>query len=240
MRSVTLLALSLSLCAEEPLLRIPAARAAVEIDHQPIAIVASGAVFRGDGPDTYRLALSVDLADLQEHATDILRAHLDKNDACGERMHILHASLEPSWLTVEMHFEKWACVKALGKKIEKRLVGGDAKVRVELTPVVDAAMVRLDAEVRDVQADGSLGELLKSAEVREKIKRSVQSSLDRATDFRGTLPRLLADVVQLRAVRFVEPAPGGLGLAIDADAGISPEQMRELRGALRPQPRPQP
>ena len=241
MRLAALLALVPALAAQEPLLRIPPARTAVEIGHQPVAITASGAVWSGARPDSYRLSLSADLGDLQAHATEILRAHLDRSEPCGERIAIQRATLGPAQpiavLTAEMHFERWACAKAFGKTISKRLVAGNGIVRVALTPVLDSpTRARLDAEVREVQADGSLGELLRSgslgAALREKIRSSVQSALDKATDFRATLPPVLQDLVRLRSLHFADAGAGRLALALDAEATISSAQIQQLRGSL--------
>jgi hypothetical protein len=88
------------LSAEEPLLRIPPARAAVEIEGQTVS-------------------LTVDLSDLQTHVFDIVRAHLDRSEPCGERIQILGAMLAPgasgAMLTAKMHYERWGCAKVLGK-----------------------------------------------------------------------------------------------------------------------------
>jgi hypothetical protein len=245
------LLLALPLVAAEPLLKIPPARATVEIDHQPVVLTASGTVWKAAQPDSYALALAVDLADLQAHARQMLAAQLDRSQPCGERLTILDAALQPTQptaaLTAKMHFERWTCAKLMGRTINKRLVGGDGNVRVELMPVVEAGTrVRLEAEVRDIQADGSLGQLLRSgslgAELKEKIRSSVQSALDKATDFRATLPAVLQDLVRLRSVSFHGAGEGRLELTIDAEASISPGQLEKLRAEVaRPlstEPRP--
>jgi len=241
MKTAALFAFALLLNAQEPLLRIPPARVVVEIEHQPIAITASGTVSRSNRPDGYSLSITADLGDLQAHATEILHSALDRSDECGERIAIQRASLVPAppgaMLTAELHFERWACGKALGKKIKKRLVAGDGTVRVALTPaLVSPTQSRVDAEVRDIQADGTMGELLRSGSLgtalREKIRSSVQSALDRATDFRATLPAVLQDLVRVRGVGFADAGGGRLALEVNAEATISGAQLRELRGEL--------
>jgi len=241
MRLASLLAIALHLAAQEPLLRIPPVRTTVEIDHQAIAITASGAVWSGSQPDHYTLALSADLSDLQAHATEILRAHLDRSEPCGERIAIQRAALVPAApiavLTAEMHFERWACAKALGKAINKRLVAGNGMVRVALTPVLESpTRARLDAVVREIEADGTLGELLRSgslgAALREKIRASAQSALDKATDFRSTLPPALQDLVRLSSIDFADAGDGRLELALKAEAAISAAQFQQVRGSL--------
>jgi hypothetical protein len=77
-----------------------------------------------------------------------------------------------------------------------------------LAPVIDGADVRLNAEVREIQADGTLGELLRSgslgASVKEKVRKSVQSALDKATDYRAMLPDVLRDAVRLKSIGFAD------------------------------------
>jgi hypothetical protein len=223
--------------AEEPLLRIPPVRAAVEIEGQTVSLTASGAVWNGEGADRYRLSLTVDLSDLQSHVFEIVRAHLDRTEPCGERMRILGATLAPgasgAMLTAQMHYERWGCAKVLGKTVNKRLAGGDGSIGVELTPAIDGTEARLNAEVREIQADGTLGELLRSgplgAGVKEKVRKSVQSALDKATEFRAMLPEGLRDVVRLKSIGFAEGGGGHLGLAVEAEAAVSGAQLQELR-----------
>ena len=245
MRFAVFLAIMLPLAAQEPLLRIPPAHATVEIDGRPIAIALSGEVRGAGRPDSYTVSLAVDLSDLQAHAAEILRAHIDRSEECGERIHILQAELVPApaiaVLTAQMHFERWACAKALGKTVRKRLVAGDGIVKVTLTPVLEnPTRARLEATVREIQADGSLGELLRSgslgASLKEKIRTSVQSALDKATDFRATLPPVLQDLVRLRSVSFADAGAGRLFLALDAEALISGPQLQQLRQSVSRHP----
>lgn len=189
MRVTALLLFVFSVAAQEPILRVPPARIQVEVEHQPVAITASGTVSSSDRQDRYSLSLSADLSDLQAHATDILKAALDRSDDCGERIAILGARLVPEQphaiLTADMHFERWACGKALGKTIKKRVVAGNGTVRLALTPALASpTQTGLDTEVREITADGTLGELLRSGSLgsalREKIRASVQSALDKS------------------------------------------------------------
>jgi hypothetical protein len=137
-----------------------------------------------------------------------------------------------------MHFERWACGKALGRTIKKRLVAGNGTVRLALTPaLVSPTQTRLDTEVREITADGTLGELLRSGSLgnalREKIQASVQSALDKATDARTTLPPALQDLVRLREVSFGE-AGGHLVFLTKADAVIPASRLQQLgSGDLR-------
>ena len=227
----------LTLSATEPILHIPPAATSVEIGRQPISLSASGTVWAGQKPDSYVLSVSVELSDLQVHALDVLRAQLDRSEPCGERINTLSASLVPASpkaiLTARMHVERFACAKVLGKNVTKRLAAGDGTVSVELMPVLDGGAARLRADVREIQADGTLGELLRAGSwgdaLKEKIRASVRSALDKATEFRATLPAVLRELVQLRSLAFAGTDEGRLSLKVDADAVISSVQLLQLR-----------
>jgi hypothetical protein len=213
------------LIAAEPLIRIPPVRTTVEIGGQPVSIGASGELSAAEHPNVYTISLVLDLSDLQARLSEILRAELDRSEACGQRLHILEATLIPASpnavLRAKMHFEQWACAKVMGKSVSKRLVAGDGSVEVDLKPTLEgAAGAGVVADVREIQADGSLGEMLRSgslgAAVREKVRASVQKALDRATDYRATLPPSIQNVLKLRAMRFGDAGSGRLELGIAA------------------------
>lgn len=242
MRIILFVASSLMLFAEEPLLRIPPTRLSVDVEHQPVSITASGMVFGHPKSSTYSLSLAADLSDLQAHLGEILGGALNRSEDCGERITVQRATLVPerpgAVLRAEIHFERWVCGKALGKKIKKRVAGKDGVVVVALAPVlVSRAKSRIDAEVRDIQADGTLGELLRSGSLgtrlREKIRSSIESALDKATDFRATLPPVLQDLVHILALSFRDDGSGALLLRVDAEAVISSAQLQQLRGELQ-------
>ncbi len=113
--------------------------------------------------DVFKLELSADMADLQRNMTGLLGSQLDKDDHCGDRIAIQNATLTPtepaSLATVQLHYERWACIKAFGKQQAKRVVGGNAVIPVKLTPGVDEnkTELRLVPEVGTIQADGFTG-----------------------------------------------------------------------------------
>jgi hypothetical protein len=106
-------------------LRLPPVRTSVSIDDQLVTITTTASV--SGTLDSFKLKLTVDLADLQDHITGLLQAQLNRSDRCGERLSIERATLVPvppaSLLTAYVHYERWACVKVLGKEAAKRLVG---------------------------------------------------------------------------------------------------------------------
>ncbi len=66
-------------------------------------------------------------------------------------------------------------MKALGKEIAKRVVGGNGTIPVKLTPAFERntegnTEVKLEPEVGTIEADGSLGEMLRSLGERQAAR----------------------------------------------------------------------
>ena len=146
-------------------LKIPPVKTSLNLEGQPVEITAWGAVSAASS-GVLSLALTVDLGNFQENLTPVLAAQLNRSDRCGERLSVERAVLSPAApsavLTAYVHYERFACVKAFGKEIVKRLAGGNGVVEVNLAPSVGESGITLTAQVRKMDADGSLGELLRS------------------------------------------------------------------------------
>lgn len=215
-------------CLAQPdALEIPPLKASLTLEGQPVAIAVWGTV------SPAHLSATVDLGDFQEHLTPILSAQLNRSDKCGERLSVERAVLAPTGLlTANVHFERFACAKALGKEISKRLVGGNAVVEVNLTPLVVENHIAMGAEVRKIDADGSLGEALRSGSfgdsMRQKIAASIESSIRKSADLKSVLPAGMDSIATLRTVQFADGGSGRLWLTIDGDLHLSLEQFQGL------------
>jgi hypothetical protein len=70
------------------------------------------------------LQLTGDLSGLQRNLTSLLSTQHDEDDRCGERIAIQNATLKPaepaSIAVVQLHVERWVCVKVLGKQAAKK------------------------------------------------------------------------------------------------------------------------
>jgi hypothetical protein len=225
--------------AQDLTLPIPPVKASVTIDNQPIAITTSGTI--SGSRNSFHLILNVDLSDLQEHIAGLLSAQLNRSDRCGERLSIDRATLLPAppagRLTAYVHFECWACVKALGREVAKRLVGGNGTIPVKLTPTLEKGAegnseIRLDPEVGTIEADGSLGEALRSSSVgdklRDKISASMLSAMQKGANLQATLPPAVEKVAAIESVRFSDGGSGRLSLELAAQIRIPEKEMRTL------------
>jgi hypothetical protein len=221
--------------------RIPPVKIPFNVKDQTITITASAlmsVVSSTHDVSVFQLDLTADLASLQQNITPLLSEQLDKDDHCGERIAIQNATLTPadpaSITVVQLHYERWACAKILGKQQAKKLVAGNAVVPVKLTPGVEQnnAELRLIPEVGEIQADGSLGELLRSGTlgemIREKIRNSILSAMQKGTNLSATLPPAVQGYVTIQNAAFRDAGGGRLTVVLAGNIRITKEQVQAL------------
>jgi hypothetical protein len=221
--------------AEDLEFKIPPVTASLDVKGQAVKITAWGAVSSGaQGP--FRLALTADLSDLQDNIGALLASQLNRSDRCGERLSVDSATLVPASpaaiLTAHVHYERFACARAFGREIVKRLVGGNAVMTVQLTPSVGADGIAMASEVQKIDADGSLGEVLRSGSlgttVKEKIASGVEGSIRKGLDLKSALPPEAAAAATLGSARFSSGKEGRLWFSVDGEVHMSATQLRAL------------
>jgi hypothetical protein len=224
---------------------IPRRTISLKFENLPIKIVASGEIsVRARGGHEYILGLKVDadLADLQQNVTTFVRSQLDKNEPCGDRIAIEHAEIVPAdpslQALVQLHYERYACVKLFGKRRAEKLISGNGIIQMKFTPVIDEGRsLRLVPEVERIQADGSLGGLLRTgsigAQVRAKINHALLSALQRGTDRGLTLPPAVQDVASINQAEFVDEGSGRLGMVLAGQVVISSQKIQGIERRLK-------
>jgi hypothetical protein len=232
--------------AQNVTFKVPPVKIPLKIKEQSVTITASAAIsLRSKDAETsiFKLELSADLGELQQNMTALLASQLDKDDACGERMTIQHADLTPvepaSVAVVQLHYERWACAKVLGKEKSKRLVGGNAVIEVKLTPAIEenGTGLRLVPEVGKIDADGSLGELLRSGTLgdmlRDKIRTSILSAMEKGTDLSATLPPAIQGRATIQSAAFKDGGNGRLIVVLAGEGRITREQIQALSKQIK-------
>ena len=136
-------------------------------------------------------------------------------------------------LTAYVHYERWACMKALGTKVKKRLIGGNGTVPVKLTPGVENGnQVTLTPEVGQIEADGSLGDVLRSPSVqdkiRDKIRDSILHAMQRGVNLQATLPPAAQSVASIRSAQFADGGSGALVLQVAGEVRVPPQAIHTL------------
>jgi hypothetical protein len=243
---VALGASPLAATAQNAVFKIPPVKIPLDVKDQRISITASAILTLSSRDRNLRilnLQLTGDLSDLQHNLTNLLSAQLDKDDRCGERVTIQNATLKPlepaSVAVVQLHVERWACVKVLGKQAAKKILGGDAQVPIKLTPEIekDSTELQLVPEVGDIQADGSLGEVLRSGAlgetIREKVRSSILSALNKGTNLSATLPPAVQGYVTIQNAEFKDGGDGSLLVVLDGEARITQEQVKLLSDQVK-------
>jgi hypothetical protein len=211
--------------------------------NQTITLTTSGVISQGaaeGGQNTFKLQLVADLSDLQQDLTEVLRGAVDKADRCGEQIAIQGATLEPrepaSLVVVQLHFERWACI---GRDANE-MVEGNGSIEVKLTPAIaDDGGLRLVSEIGRVDAQGLLGESLRSGSLgdalRDKITESILSTMRQAADFKMTLPPAAQEGATLHRARFEGTGSGKLMAVLDGEIRVSDDKVTSLTSALKAQ-----
>jgi hypothetical protein len=208
---------------------IPSAPVAVDIGAQHVAFTVSGEVSAspgrpGAGDQTFPMNLRADLGGLQSHLTPLAQQELNRSEKCAERVSIQSATVAPAAsaadLAVHLHFERWVCIAA-EPSAPKQLMASDAIVHVIATPVLEKSAsgvqsVRLDAQIGGIEADGPLGEMLRSgtigSTIRDKMSAAMLKLLQRSTDFDGVLALPARHFAAIQKIAFVDAGFGRLAL----------------------------
>ena len=117
-------------------------------------------------------------------------------------------------------------------------MGGNGIIQMKFTPTVqDGKTLQLTPEVESIQADGSLGELLRSGPigqmVREKITKALLSSMQKGTDRSLTLPPAAQDIAMIDRAQFEDEGSGRLGIVLAGEVAITPQQIQLLKNQLK-------
>src|ERR1700683_2361940 len=213
----------------------------ISVANQPITITTSEVISNGvasGGHDTCKLQLTADFSDLQQNISDVLHSQLDKSDRCGERIAVQGATLTPSELAsvvlVQLHFERWTC---MGREANE-MVEGNGDFEVKLTPSVgDDGALRLTPEIGRVDAQGLIGECLRSGapgeSLRDKITDSILSAIRQGSDLNATLPPTARGNATLHGARFQGSGTGKLWVVLGGEIRVSNEQAATLTSELR-------
>jgi hypothetical protein len=221
--------------------KIPPVKIPLNIKDQRVTIAVSALitmVAKDRGLNVLTLELTADLSDLQQNMTGLLSSELDKEDRCGDHIEIEHATLTPldpaSLSVVQLHYERWACAKLFGKQEARRLIGGNAMIQMKLTPAVEDnnTELRLVPEVGPIEADGSLGELLRSGTLgemlRDKIRTAILSAIQKGTDLSATLPPAIQGYATIQNAQFKNAGSGHLIVILGGEVRITNDQIQAL------------
>jgi hypothetical protein len=236
--------------AQGPVYALAPLKTPIKISNEPITVGVSGSlaqVAADNGQHTYKLALTADLSDLQVNITRVMRAQLNRYENCGQRVDVRRATLIPaapaSTLSVQLHYERWTCIRALGSSSANELAEGDGSVEMRLTAGVEGNALQVKPEFVRTDAKGILGEALKSdslgEDVRDAAMQSLLTAMRAGVDFKITLPPPAQSAARLEGVRFQDAGAGVLIAILEGQVQLSDEQStlmtRQLKATLAAQ-----
>jgi hypothetical protein len=200
----------------------------------PVEIPVQGTVWAAPSGGL-RLAMTADPGNFQENPIPVPAAQLNRSERCGERLTVERAVLAPAEPpgvpTASVHYGRFACAKALGKEVVKRLAGGNRMLEAALTQLLGENGMAPPAEVRKIDADGSLGELLRSGPFgdsrREKTAASIESAVRKPANLKSTLPAEMESAASMQSGRFADGGAGGLWLTMSGEVRLGAEQFRD-------------
>ncbi len=223
-------------------IRIPPVKNSMKLASQPVAFTTSGTIAKAkkeEGQNTFKFELTTDMSDLMQNITDVLRGQLNKSDPCGEQIAVQTAVLTPSepaiLALVNLHYERWAC---FGRGPANEMAEGNGSVEVKLSLAVGKdGGLQLDPTIDRVEAEGLMGELLRSGSlgesVRDKIAESISSVVLRGSDYKTILPFAAPGDVTLRRVEFESNGPGQVSAVSDGELRLSADSAAVLNSALK-------
>ncbi len=220
---------------------IPPVKTLVHFENQDVTITTLGVIsktaLQGD-PNTFAVELTADMSDLQRNMTDILRAQLDKADPCGEQIAIQNAAVAPSTpaslVVVQLHYQRWAC---FGRGNANEMAEGNGTIEIILTPVVGPdGILRLSPAIGRVNAQGLVGESLRSGSlgefIRDKTAQSLLSAVQQSSDYKTLLPRAAQGSVTLGQAHFEGTGLGKLSIVLDGEIRVISHQGTPLASEL--------
>ncbi len=220
---------------------LPPAKNSMSFAGQPVVITTAGVISKGTtegSQSTFKFELTADLSDLQQNMTDVLHTQLDTDERCGERITVQSATLAPadpaSLVEVQLHFERWSCMGGQAGEIAE----SNGTFVVKLTPSVGAdGALRLTPEIARVDAEGLIGELLRTGTpgetLRDKITDSIFAAVRRGADFNATLPPAARGDATLHRAQFQGTGLGKLLVVLDGEIRVSNEQAASLTDELK-------
>ena len=223
---------------EDVAFHLPAVKHPVNAGGETLSVEVSGLLSQTESKGdlrTFHLEMMVDVSDLQDDISTIMKAQIDGGKLCGERLAVKRATLVPaapsSSLGLDLHFERWMCRGNSVPPIE--LAESDGSVVMKLTPAIDTSnALALTSDFTRVNATGMMGDELRSgdlgADLRDRVTKSLLSVLRAGANLKTALPGAAQAGVTLQTAKFQEAGPGGLKIVLQGQVQMSNEQVNLL------------
>jgi hypothetical protein len=218
-------------------------KTAIQLGNQRITVITSGAISElkaSADENLFQVELAADLSELQQDLVEILNSQLGISDRCGETVQILDGELRPSapvsLLNMQLHFEHWICMRG---GIMNEMAEGNGSMEVKFsTSIADDGRPRVVAEISRVEAEGVLGDSLRSAlgeQIREKVNGILYSVIHDTSDIKNILPPAALGHTTVNQARFDAVGLGRLILVLDGEVRLSSQEAKVLISELKKQ-----
>jgi hypothetical protein len=218
-------------------IEIPPHLVQARVDNTTVPVPVSGQVaLNGAGAAVEaEVTLAADLRPVQERLTPILRARLDRDETCGDKVIVHDGSLVPVPPAVRMAtrltYGRFVCVGQGDQRIRARLFEDTATVTIEVTPSVRDGRAVVGVRIASIEAREPLRSLLNNPKLlqpaADRIAAAAVKEIERMVP---AAVRRLGPVY--RAVAFTALADGGLGLGIVAAHTATRAEIAQLAAAL--------
>jgi hypothetical protein len=223
---------------------LPQVKRPAEVANQTLTVATSGVlsqVSTQNGRRTFRLELVADLSDLQQNATPLMRAAIEKSDRCGERLAVRQAMFAPAGntrlLTLSLHYERWTCGQMSGRLAPTEIAEGDGTAELKLTAALDKAnTLKIAAVFGNIDAPGMLSQALRSGslgeDLRDKVANLILSAARGVGDFKAVLPPAVQDFAVLQSASFQDTLADNLSLVLGGQIEINGQQADLLASQI--------
>ena len=182
-----------------------------------------------------RIVLAADLRPAQQRILPILRARLDRDDPCGERIAVRRAALtavaSAARVTAELSYGRSVCITRNGKRYRTQLIAESGRLVFDITPGARNGVIVVDVRVVAVKAGGVLGALLRDPKLLQPLADRVAT--EAVIRIEALVPAAIWRIgPDFRHVGVTTLAGGGLGLEIVAAKRMTPAALDALAAAI--------
>ncbi|MCP4327611.1 MAG: hypothetical protein GY791_04135 [Alphaproteobacteria bacterium] len=216
---------------------IPPRMVETQVDTARIPVAVAGRIdATGTGAAVEaRVFLDADLRPVQQRVQDLLRARLDRDNPCGDRVRVEAASLTPAppaaRLSTTLTYARALCIGQNKKKIRTRLFDETGTIVVDIVPGTRDGRIVVTVKVVSVTAKSPLRQILSNPGLLQPVADRIAG--DAIREIEGLVPAPIRDFApRYTAAVFYAREGTGLGIAIEALRRTSEAELARLAALL--------
>jgi len=142
-----------------------------------------------------------------------------------------------STLVLQLHFERWACMRLAGQSTANELAESDGSVEMKLKAGLDGSgAIAITSDLTRVDAHGVMGDTIRSGdlgpELREKVSAAVFAAVRGAADLKTNLPPAIRESATLESARFQDIGVGAVNVVLEGQLQATDAQVSALASQL--------